>query len=250
MSSAAATGTMANTATVTPGSGETNTTGVSVSATDTDTLTPTVDLAISQTDNAGGNSSTAAQGTVVPGNAVTYTITVTNTGPSNVVAGNVADVLPSAIASDTYTAAGTTGASGFTASGSGNINDTVNLATGSSITYTVVANVDAAATGTLSQHSHGRTGDRRDQHNGRKRFGHRHRHAHVDRHGRGCPTGSGAGNISIGRVVEPERRVCRRLVGSVLRDSGARRQRAGERDELARFVEGLARIRTDNPAPG
>ena len=81
---------------------------------------------------------------------MTYTIVVKNTGPSAAVGVAIADALPAGITSDTYTATGTTGASGFTASGSGNISDaSVNLAVGSCITYTVVANVSAAATGTL-----------------------------------------------------------------------------------------------------
>ncbi len=78
---------------------------------------------------------------VVPGTATTYTIVVTNNGPSNVTGATVTDVMPAAIASDTFTAVATGGATGFTASGSGNINDTVNLPAGSTITYTVVANV-------------------------------------------------------------------------------------------------------------
>ena len=57
--------------------------------------------------------------------------------------------MPAAIASDTFTAVATGGASGFTASGSGNINDTVNLPVGSTITYTVVANISGSASGNL-----------------------------------------------------------------------------------------------------
>ena len=40
-------------------------------------------------------------------------------------------------------------ATGFTASGSGNINDTVNLPVGATITYTLIANIASGATGTL-----------------------------------------------------------------------------------------------------
>ncbi len=59
------------------------------------------------------------------------------------------DALPPAITSDTFTATQSGGASGFTASGSGNINDTVNLPAGSSITYTLNANIASNATGNL-----------------------------------------------------------------------------------------------------
>ncbi len=68
----------------------------------------------------------------------TYTIVVSNNGPSDAIGATVTDVLPAAIASDTFTAVATGGASGFTAGGSGNINDTVNMPAGSTITYTVV----------------------------------------------------------------------------------------------------------------
>ena len=154
--SAAATGTLINTATATADSGETNTnptqnSGVT-SATDTDTLTPRADLVVTNSDNGGGTSAGGGtSGNVVPGAPVIYTITVQNTGPSNAVGVTVADTLPAGITSDTYTAAGTTGAAGLLANGSGSIDDTsVSLAAGSSITYTVTANINAAATGTLT----------------------------------------------------------------------------------------------------
>ena len=64
---------------------------------------------------------------------------------------SVVDNLPSAMTDVTYTATETGGASGYTASGSGNIDDTtVNMPAGSTITYTVVATVNSAATGTLA----------------------------------------------------------------------------------------------------
>jgi hypothetical protein len=61
----------------------------------------------------------------------------------------VADVFPATLTGVTYSATATGGATGFTASGTGNINDTTNLPVGSSITYTVQATLSAAATGTL-----------------------------------------------------------------------------------------------------
>ena len=79
------TGSLANTATVTPPSGVTDPTGGNNSSTDTDTLTPRADLSISKTD---GKTS------AVPGTDVTYTITVTNSGPSTVVDALVSDPLP------------------------------------------------------------------------------------------------------------------------------------------------------------
>src|SRR3989454_8738206 len=98
------------------------------------------DLSITKTDGVA---------TVTPGTSTTYTIVVNNNGPSSVTGATVSDILPASIGSDTFTAVGSGGASGFTVSGSGNINDTVNLPVGATITYTLVANIASSATGTL-----------------------------------------------------------------------------------------------------
>ena len=135
-----ATGTIANTANVAAPPGVTDPNLSNNSATDTNTVTLVADLAISKTDGV-----TSA----VPGSSTTYTIVVSNNGPSNVTGASVSDVLPAAIASDTFTAVGSGGASGFTASGGGNINDTVNLPVGGTITYTLHANISSSATGNL-----------------------------------------------------------------------------------------------------
>ena len=137
---AGATGSLVNTATVTAPSGFTDTNLTNNSATDTDTITPQGDLSITKTD---GVSS------VVAGTSDTYTIVVSNNGPSAVVGAAMADVLPAGFTSDTYTSVASVGAAGNSASGSGNIADTVNLAPRSSITYTVTGTVAASATGNL-----------------------------------------------------------------------------------------------------
>ncbi len=140
--SSAATGTMANTAAVTAPATTTDPDTGNNSATDTDTLTPRADLWVTKTDGVS---------TAVPGAGTTYTIMVSNAGPSDVSGASVADTFPAVLSGVTYTAAGSGGASGFTASGSGNINDAVvNLPVGSSVTYTAVANLSSAATGTLA----------------------------------------------------------------------------------------------------
>jgi len=82
---------------------------------------------------------------VVPGNAVTYTIVVTNAGPNAVTGASVADSFPAGLTGVTWSAAATGGATGFTAAGSGNISNTVNLPVGSTITYTVHATVALTA---------------------------------------------------------------------------------------------------------
>ena len=111
--------------------------------------TAAADLSITKTDNKGGSSVTGAVGGVVPGTGETYTIVVSNSGPSAVTGASVVDTLPAFFTSDTWTATQSGGASGFSASGSGNINDTVNLPVVSSITYTVTGTVSPSATGTL-----------------------------------------------------------------------------------------------------
>ncbi len=129
-----------NTATATVPAGVTDTNPGNNSATDVDALDAQADLSITKSD---GTIS------VAPGTATTYAIVVANNGPSDVVGATVSDILPAAIASDNFTAVGSGGASGFTAAGAGNINDTVNMPSGSTITYTVVANISAGATGNL-----------------------------------------------------------------------------------------------------
>ncbi|MDR3662240.1 MAG: DUF11 domain-containing protein, partial [Mycobacterium sp.] len=138
--SASATGTLSNTATVSAPAGVTDPNPGNNSATDTDTLSPQADLSITKSDGTGSYS---------PGGTTTYTIVVGNAGPSAVAGATIADIMPASISSDSWSAVGTGGASGFSAAGSGNISDTVNLPVGSTITYTVNANISLAATGNL-----------------------------------------------------------------------------------------------------
>ncbi|MFL5758739.1 MAG: DUF11 domain-containing protein [Thermomicrobiales bacterium] len=135
----AATGSLTNTATISPPAGVTDPTPGNNSATDTDTLTPQADLAITKTD--GVTSAT-------PGGSVTYTITASNAGPSNAPGATVADIFPAEL-TVTWTCVGAGGGT-CTASGSGNIIDPVNLPAGGSVTYTASAAIDPGATGTLS----------------------------------------------------------------------------------------------------
>jgi uncharacterized repeat protein (TIGR01451 family) len=139
--SATATGTLTNTAAVSPPATVTDPNPGNNSATDTNTLTPTADLSISKTD---GITSMAQ------GGSTTYTIVVANAGPSAVVGATISDPMPASLATMTYTAVGSGGASGFTASGSGSIGDIVTLPLGGTITYTVQATLKAAAIGTLT----------------------------------------------------------------------------------------------------
>ena len=88
----------------------------------------------------------------MPGNAITYSVVASNAGPSTATGATVTDplALNPDIASDTWTATQTGGASGFSATGSGTINDSVTIPAGGSITYSVTALLTSSATGTLS----------------------------------------------------------------------------------------------------
>src|SRR5205085_2295151 len=109
------------------------------SATDTDTLVAQADLAVTKTDGVT---------TATPGGSVTYTITAANAGPSNATGATVADTFPASLTC-TWTCVGA-GEGTCTASGSGNLNDTVNLPAGGSTTYTASCTISGAATGSLS----------------------------------------------------------------------------------------------------
>src|SRR5207247_2415649 len=74
--------------------------------------------------------------------------TASNAGPSDASGVTVADALP-AVLTATWTCVGAGGGT-CTASGSGNINDTVNLPAGGSVTYTVSAAIRGSASGSLS----------------------------------------------------------------------------------------------------
>ena len=74
---------------------------------------------------------------------------VGNNGPSAVTGATVTDNFPSSITSDTWTTVVSAGASVSTSSGTGNINTTVNLVPGATVTFTVVAQISSCATGNL-----------------------------------------------------------------------------------------------------
>jgi uncharacterized repeat protein (TIGR01451 family) len=80
--------------------------------------------------------------TYQPGQPVTYTIVVTNSGPSFAQSASVVDVLdPTVIdvAASTWTAVFTGTNSSAQTIGTGSINETIDLAVGGTVTYTVVA---------------------------------------------------------------------------------------------------------------
>src|SRR5204863_6388739 len=84
-------------------------------AIDIDTLTPTVELSITKTDGVS---------TAVPGASTTYTIVVTNSGPSDVTGASVVDTFDATkFTKVTFTAAGTGGANGFSNSPTTGVNN-------------------------------------------------------------------------------------------------------------------------------
>jgi uncharacterized repeat protein (TIGR01451 family) len=97
------------------------------------------DLSITKTDGVAS---------VPAGSTTTYTITASNAGPNDVNGATVADTFPAACVSPTWTCVGAGGGT-CAANGAGNINDTVNLPNGGSVTYTAQCPINSGATGTL-----------------------------------------------------------------------------------------------------
>jgi uncharacterized repeat protein (TIGR01451 family) len=134
-----ATGTLENTATVAVPSGTTDPEDGNDSATDADTLGSTADVSVTKDDG---------ETTVVPGQTVTYTVTVANAGPSDADDTSVTDAFPAELEGVTWTCAAAGGAS-CTAAGSGDIAESVDLPAGSSVVFTATGTVAAGALGEL-----------------------------------------------------------------------------------------------------
>ncbi len=85
---------------------------------------------------------------VAPGGTLTYTITVTNSGPDSVSGATVTDVFPDefTVTSKSVVATNASGAN----NNIGDINDTVTIGPGGSITYTVGGTVSSSATGSFT----------------------------------------------------------------------------------------------------
>ncbi len=104
------------------------------------TVVPTADLAITKSD---GLTTTA------PG-PVTYTIKASNLGPFDVTGARVSDTVPSALTGVTWICAATGGAScPASGSGSGSLDETVNIPVGGVVAFAVTGTV-AGTSGTMS----------------------------------------------------------------------------------------------------
>ncbi|MFM8321896.1 MAG: GEVED domain-containing protein, partial [Chloroflexota bacterium] len=137
----AATGSLVNTASFSLPEGVIDPTPGSTSSTATTPLTPSVGLALSK-------SSTPNPG-LAPGESITYRIVARNSGPSDALNAGLADSFPTQLENITWSCAASSGST-CSATGSGDIADTVTVRAGGRITYTVSANVKAGvAAGTV-----------------------------------------------------------------------------------------------------
>ena len=88
----------------------------------------------------------------VPGGRLAYTVTVSNSGPSDAFGARINDPLPAQLsgAKFTWTCMATAGSS-CAVSGSGAIHDVVTVAVGGHLTYTVTGTVPTGTSGTLTE---------------------------------------------------------------------------------------------------
>jgi uncharacterized repeat protein (TIGR01451 family) len=87
---------------------------------------------------------------VLPGGTLTYTVTVTNSSQFGLTGINVTDNLPVSLINPSWTALFVGTGSGGTANGTGNLNETINLASGGTATYTITGSVDLGTTSPIS----------------------------------------------------------------------------------------------------
>ena len=87
---------------------------------------------------------------MVPGGTTTYTIVVSNAGPSTAVDAAVTDLFPATISAANWTAVASAGSSVAQTSGTGNIITSVTLLPGGTVTFTVNALISPSATGPLT----------------------------------------------------------------------------------------------------
>jgi uncharacterized repeat protein (TIGR01451 family) len=130
-----ATGSLTNTVLVLPPSGTNDNNLANNSASDSDTLTPQADLSVAVTDG---------KTTVVPGSIDTYTITVTNNGPSTVSSLTLTDAMPAALLTPSF--APSVGAYDV---GTG-VWSGLSLASGQNVTITLTGTIDPNTAGTIS----------------------------------------------------------------------------------------------------
>jgi len=134
-----ATGVVTNTVRVSSGTFDPNL--ANNSAQQVTTVTAAADLQISKRDGIT---------TVVPGAILTYTIVVTNAGPSAADAVTVQDFLPAGFATARWRCLAGVGASCAISSGAGDVNTTLTLRSGAQATFTLTSTVALTVTGDLT----------------------------------------------------------------------------------------------------
>ena len=92
---------------------------------------------------------TSSPNPALPGQNLTYVVAVHNAGPGDAPGATVADPFPAVVVGVTWTCSATSGSS-CTASGTGSINDTINLKSGGTATYTAIGKLDPSAAGAVS----------------------------------------------------------------------------------------------------
>jgi len=137
-----ASGSISNTASANPPTGITDPTPGNNSATDTNTVTRRADVQVTKT---------ASTTSLVPGQPLTYTVVVSNPGPSQANGVVVNDVIPTnGVTGISWNSLASGGATGNTSSGTSNINDTLNMPPGSSVNYQITLQTSPSATGSLA----------------------------------------------------------------------------------------------------
>ncbi|HMP41758.1 MAG TPA: hypothetical protein PKA05_15370, partial [Roseiflexaceae bacterium] len=133
------TGNIATSVSTTAPAGVTDPNTANNSANDTVGTIQVADLAISKT---------VSPATLVPGNPITYTLVITNNGPSDANGATVIDTFPSEISGISWTCSATTGST-CPASGSGNINHTLSLTASHVATFIINGTIAGNARGNL-----------------------------------------------------------------------------------------------------
>ncbi|MDX3387618.1 GEVED domain-containing protein [Streptomyces niveiscabiei] len=94
---------------------------------------------------------TASPNPYVPGNPVTYTVTVANAGPAPATNARITDTVPAGLTGTTWTCTASNGSSCGASSGTGNaLNTTATLAANGTATYTVTGTTSPSATAALT----------------------------------------------------------------------------------------------------
>lgn len=133
-------GTLTHTASAAPPLGIDDIVPANNTATDLDNLTPQSDIGISNTDG---------QAAALPGSPLTYTIVVTNAGPSDAASISITDAFPSAIENVLWSCTAS-GGSTCPANGAGALGAVVDLKAGGTAMFIATGTITASATGTLT----------------------------------------------------------------------------------------------------